>query len=127
MKFFSDRIFAEVQSMVQSGIGSVVETTSTILKIKEQVKVQSSANNIGIGVSTSSISNYTLRLFQTGDADVRNSSDAKHFKSFVRDRGINWLAAFDYTNAACPHGLLIKPNAIKSETSVAFYGGTSAN
>ena len=41
-KNISDQQFSEIQDMVQSGGGSVAETTTTIIKIKEQLKVQSS-------------------------------------------------------------------------------------
>jgi hypothetical protein len=41
-KIYQTNNLLKFQSMVQSGIGSVAETTTTILKIKEQLKVQSS-------------------------------------------------------------------------------------
>ena len=41
-KNISDQQFSEVRDMIQSGNGSVAETTTTILKIKEQLKVKSS-------------------------------------------------------------------------------------
>ena len=41
-KNISDQLFAEVGDMVQSGIGSIPQTTCTIIKMKEELEVQSS-------------------------------------------------------------------------------------
>ena len=38
----SDQQFSEIQDMVQSGGGSVAETTTTIIKIEEQLNIRSS-------------------------------------------------------------------------------------